>query len=58
MMVYNDLYPYAQINDQAEKILIEITDFIEIIVNMDLEFLIFSQSDMKLAVKHCSWMME
>jgi len=41
-MVFNDLFPYAQINEQAEQILTEITDFIEILINMDLEFLVFS----------------
>ncbi len=53
----DDMMQFAQLNDFAEQIITEVADFMEIIVNLDLEYLIFNQDDLMRAKQIAFWMM-
>lgn len=57
-LVIDDLLNFAQMNEAAESIITEIADFIEILVNMGLEFMVFNFADKPSAAKQLRWMMD
>lgn len=56
--IFDDMIPYGQVNEPSEQLIIEISDFIEVIINQGYYYIIFNKSDTSKSSKQLQWMMD